>query len=298
MARPIKDGVDYFPKNTDFYQDDKVRLLRARFGAKGMYLLDYLLCEIYGKNGYYTEWNVNKCFLVSDGAGCGCDSGFVKEFITGCLQCSFFDERVFNAFGVLTSSGIQRRYIRMFNSRDEIQIIKEYWLLDSSNKKDVPNSILNKLTLKSIKSTENPDKSTENPDKSTENPQSKAKESKEDKSKNNSSEQDELAAEQAVVSLPLNDNSLFHVSPQKVAEWRDAYQNIDVVQELKKMRSWLNANPKKRKTIRGIERFIVTWLSKAQDRGGSRLYSNNTDYSDTNRYEQMKGVAGVEYDES
>ena len=32
---------------------------------------------------------------MSDGAGCGCDSGFVKEFITGCLQCSFFDERVF-----------------------------------------------------------------------------------------------------------------------------------------------------------------------------------------------------------
>ena len=291
MARPIKDGVDYFPKNTDFYQDDKVRLLRARFGAKGMYLLDYLLCEIYGKNGYYTEWNVNKCFLVSDGAGCGCDSGFVKEFITGCLQCSFFDERVFNVFGVLTSSGIQRRYIRMFNSREEIQIIKEYCLLDLSDKKDVPNSILNKLTLKSVKSTENPDKSTENS-------QNKEKEIKKDESKNNSSAASSSCSEQAVVSLPLNDNSLYHVSPQKVAEWRDAYQSIDIIQELKKMRSWLIANPKKRRTIRGIERFIVAWLSRAQDQGGSRLYSNNTDYSDTNRYEQMKGVAGVEYDES
>ena len=29
MARPLKDGVDYFPKDTDFYADDKVRLLRA-----------------------------------------------------------------------------------------------------------------------------------------------------------------------------------------------------------------------------------------------------------------------------
>ena len=35
MARPLKDGVDYFPKDTDFYADDKVRLLRAEFGSKG-----------------------------------------------------------------------------------------------------------------------------------------------------------------------------------------------------------------------------------------------------------------------
>ena len=51
MARPLKDGVDYFPKETDFYADDKVRLLRAEFGSKGMYLLDYILCDLYGKNG-------------------------------------------------------------------------------------------------------------------------------------------------------------------------------------------------------------------------------------------------------
>ena len=50
MARPLKDGVDYFPKDTDFYADDKVRLLRAEFGSKGMYLLDYILCDLYGKN--------------------------------------------------------------------------------------------------------------------------------------------------------------------------------------------------------------------------------------------------------
>lgn len=163
MARPLKDGVDYFPKDTDFYSDDKVRLLRAEFGAKGMYLLDYILCEIYGKNGYFIMWDKSRCFLVSDGAGCGCSPEIIEELIAGCLRCSFFDKRVFELFGVLTSPGIQRRYVRMFNSRDEITIIKEYWLLDCESKKDVPASVLNKLTFKSFKSTENPDKSTENP---------------------------------------------------------------------------------------------------------------------------------------
>ncbi|MBR7072060.1 MAG: DUF4373 domain-containing protein [Eubacterium sp.] len=177
MARPIKDGVDYFPMDTDFYNDDKVRLLRAEFGAKGMYVLNFLLCEVYGKNGYFINWDKNRCFLVSDGAGCGCSPEYISEFISGCLRCSFFDERVFNAFGVLTSAGIQRRYIRMFNSRDEIRIIEEYWLLDIKSKNDVPAGVLNKLTFKKVNCTENPDKTTENPDKTTENPQ-KEKESK------------------------------------------------------------------------------------------------------------------------
>ena len=163
MARPLKDGVDYFPKDTDFYGDDKVRLLRAEFQSKGMYLLDYLLCDLYGKNGYFIKWGKDKCYLVSDGAGCGCAPNFVEEFVNRCVACSFFDERVYNVFGVLTSSGIQRRYIRMFNSRPDIPMIKEYWLLDVNDKKDVPKGALDKLTFKSIKSTENPDKSTENP---------------------------------------------------------------------------------------------------------------------------------------
>ena len=63
MARPLKDGVDYFPKDTDFYADDKVRLLRAEFGSKGMYLLDYILCDLYGKNGYFIKWDKNSATL-------------------------------------------------------------------------------------------------------------------------------------------------------------------------------------------------------------------------------------------
>ena len=156
MARPLKDGVDYFPKNTDFYNDDKVRLLRAEFGAKGMYLLDYLLCEIYGKNGYFIKWDKSRCFLVSDGAGCGCSPEYISEFISGALRCSFFDEGVFKVFGVLTSAGIQRRYLRMFGRREQITIIEEYWLLDMNDKNDVPAGVLDKVTLKKVSVCNNP----------------------------------------------------------------------------------------------------------------------------------------------
>ena len=48
------------------------------------------------------------------------------------------------------------------------------------------------------------------------------------------------------------------------------YPAVDVIQQLRNMRGWLDANPAKRKTKRGINAFIVRWLAKEQDKGGLR----------------------------
>ena len=178
MARPTKDGVDYFPKDTDFYEDDKVKLLRAEFGAKGMYLLDYLLCRLYKTNGYYMQWDDDRCFLVSDGAGCGCTPDFVAEVVAGCIRRSLFDERVFDMFGVLTSAGIQRRFVRMLDKRERYAFYEEYFLLDRNNPDDVPVGTLNKLTFQKVSGGENLVKGGENSVIVPDNEQSKIKENK------------------------------------------------------------------------------------------------------------------------
>ena len=67
--------------------------------------------------------------------------------------------------------------------------------------------------------------------------------------------------------LPLVDKTEYNVPLSKIATWEAAYPAVDVRQELKKMLSWLDSNPTRRKTRKGIERFINTWLSKEQDRG-------------------------------
>ena len=168
MARPMKGGLDYFSKDTTFYHDDKVKLLRGEFGAKGMYLLDYILCEIYAKDGYFMRWDKNRCFLVSDGAGCGCTPEFVSEFVLGCCRCSFFDEGVFQAFKVLTSAGIQRRYIKALVNRDAVYMAKEFFLLNEHDPRDVPAKALSKLAFFSDESKETRIKSKETPEKSKE----------------------------------------------------------------------------------------------------------------------------------
>lgn len=51
-------------------------------------------------------------------------------------------------FGALTSVGIQRRFIRMLNSRENFTFIEEYFLLDTSDKKMFRKVFLINLYLK------------------------------------------------------------------------------------------------------------------------------------------------------
>lgn len=69
-----------------------------------------------------------------------------------------------------------------------------------------------------------------------------------------------------IVVLPLVDGTSHPVAADDVDRWRPAYPAVDLDRELHAMASWLDANPRNRKTPGGIERFIVAWLAKAQDR--------------------------------
>lgn len=69
----------------------------------------------------------------------------------------------------------------------------------------------------------------------------------------------------------LNTGEVYTPDDADIIAWQKAYQAVDVYQELRAMESWLDANPTRRKTKRGIKRFINKWLGRAQDKGGSPL---------------------------
>lgn len=71
-----------------------------------------------------------------------------------------------------------------------------------------------------------------------------------------------------VILFPLNDGTDYPVSQEQCHEWAGLYPAVDVIQQLRNMRGWLDGNPTKRKTKRGIVRFITGWLAREQDRGG------------------------------
>lgn len=76
------------------------------------------------------------------------------------------------------------------------------------------------------------------------------------------------APPEAVISLPLVDKTEYSVSPEQCQEWAGLYPAVDVMQQLRSMRGWLDANPANRKTRNGIKRFVNAWLSRAQNQAG------------------------------
>ncbi|EGL8404598.1 hypothetical protein IRK85_005340, partial [Salmonella enterica] len=72
------------------------------------------------------------------------------------------------------------------------------------------------------------------------------------------------------IRLPLNDGAEFTVTESQIAEFETLYPAVNVRQALRNQRGWLLSDPRRRKTARGIRKFITGWLAKDQDRGGNR----------------------------
>lgn len=49
-----------------------------------------------------------------------------------------------------------------------------------------------------------------------------------------------------------------------VAEWQETYADIDIAAQLRKARQWCVDNVDRRKTKRGMRRFIGSWLAEAE----------------------------------
>jgi len=71
------------------------------------------------------------------------------------------------------------------------------------------------------------------------------------------------------ITLPLNTGAEYPIHEPQIAEWGTLFPAVDVRQELRAMRAWLLADPKRRKTRNGVLRFVTSWLSRTQDRGGN-----------------------------
>ena len=101
-------------------------------------------------------------------------------------------------------------------------------------------------------------------------------------------------AEPPVAELPLNDGTVYAVTREEAEEYASLYPAADVLQELRNMRGWCLANPAKRKTRSGIRSFIIRWLSRVQDRGGTfqKSSESNDPYPDYDPFAELReGIA-------
>ena len=129
MARHKKRGIEYFSLDCNFFSNRKIKILKSRYGADGITIFIYLLCEIY-KNGYYIIVDDDFYYIVSDDLNMNSDK--VKQVLTFLLERSMFDKQLFQSDAVLTSAGIQERFQLAVKTRAKKNPIKvdRFWLLN------------------------------------------------------------------------------------------------------------------------------------------------------------------------
>lgn len=284
MARPIKKGLSYFPFDVDIFKDVKIRILMANYGANGVLLYIYLLTAIYN-NGYYIKCNEDLLYVAS--ADLGVSPQKAREIIQFCCKRSLFDDDLFRNRQALSSVGIQRRYQEMVKARAVKKTVKvqgKLWLLDCDETK---NFIMvctpeGEQDINCINSEINGSKSQINTTNKSKENKSKINESKEEESKAYEKTENPSGGE-AVLTIPLKDNTNYTVTENMVKQLSLQYTAIDVVACLRKLADYMHNNHNKQRDRQGIDNYVRMWLHQDSAKAMEQQYkadSNNNQASD------------------
>ena len=126
----IKQGLDYFPLNTDFMHDRVVRRVMKREGDSAFTILLYTLSYLYSGEGYYIHVDNDFYDELSDQLF-STDNDSVRRVLHLFVEYGFFDSSLYERYGILTSADIQRQYLFITKRRSSSLIAPAYCLLEA-----------------------------------------------------------------------------------------------------------------------------------------------------------------------
>lgn len=120
MARPKAKGVEYFPLDVGFLSDLKIRKIMLSCGASSIAVLIYIFAAIYRDEGYFMNVKDDDIALIA--LDTNLDTDYVKNVINRACEVGLFSFRIYDNFRVLTSEGIQNRYLKITERRKSVKI--------------------------------------------------------------------------------------------------------------------------------------------------------------------------------
>lgn len=143
MARPTKQGIDYFPLDVQF--DDKVELYIAETGAIGLSVLVTIWQLIYQNNGYYISNNSDLVLLVR--RRLMADISDIESCISSAIGRGVFDQSLERDYKILTSKAIQKRYFDAAKKKKFINVVENFVLEGVSAGDNAVYSVENPLNV-------------------------------------------------------------------------------------------------------------------------------------------------------
>lgn len=231
-----RNGLPYFPLDVDDYLEDEAVILMSA-EAEGCYIR--LLCRSWKSK----TPGVIKAALVGELCGLHRIAEPARERVLGELA---------RAFVVTDESWTQRRMVAEWRRAHTLYESRKRGARNTNSRNDVTRSPHAERTLSAPLSARSP--------------RVGVGVGVENLSQNTSAGAPENpAAPPPLISLPLRDGTAFHVTPAMVATWDRVFPDVAVMQTLREMFSWLEANPSRRKTRAGAKRFVTAWLLREQN---------------------------------
>ena len=240
---------------TSFFDNKKIRMIRRQKDGDSIVLFYLYLLTAAGKCNaggelFFSEKKPYNRFILAEEFGC--EQAFVDkalEYLTA-LELVEKNEEHFRILGWEEHQNAEGLEKLKEQRRQASQRYREKKRREDGAGSDMP--VISRHTA---------DKNREDSDKNRE-------------EKNNGTEP--AQSDGAVLTLPLNGNKEYPIFQEDIDGWDKVYPNVDVLQQLREMREWCNANPQKRKTEKGIRKFIINWLSQEQDKGGPAREAGKT----------------------
>lgn len=145
MARPLKQGLDYYPMDVGFLRDIKVRRIIKSCGASSIAVLIWLLNSCYQDEGYYLRWTKDLPFIVAEDTDV--TEGHVQEVVKKALQVGFFDESMKDNYEILTSAGIQKRFLAVTSRRKSVFLRRDFALISINDDNNLVNDDNNSINV-------------------------------------------------------------------------------------------------------------------------------------------------------
>lgn len=263
MARPQKEGLDYFPHDVYAASDEKIETLVMLYGAKGYAFYFMHLEYIYRKDSL--------SFQVSDAETrqiiCNKLQILPEEYekiLQTALKYGCFDKEHYDETGELTSNGVKKRAEPVFEKRQKMAERygdRKRGKISAAETQKKPDKVkeskekerkeLEDTSLRSVSSCPELPQAASEPESAEPRPEPEILDQ----------------PEPAIMTFPLaKKGETFPVTQSDIDEWGESFPGIDLLQELRHCLQWSRDNPTRRKTRAGIRRHITSWLAKAQDR--------------------------------
>ena len=254
MARPTKQGIDYFPIDTCF--DDKTEMYLLEKEAAGLAVLVTAWQLIYSNEGYYSPYNND--FILLTKKRVNVDINLIDECIMSAISRGIFDENLFNTYRILTSRAIQKRFFDAAKRKKSASYVSEFLLIGVNEYKNLVNVNINSRIVSSYATNTNTNTNV-----------------KEDVNVKEDEERDKQKSTK-VLGKPKPSPSRFVDSEfLTTLKQNTAYQDLDLDAELGKCQAWCLANTKSNQPTR--KRF-VNWINRAYGgRADKPAYQSKSD---------------------